>query len=257
MKFGVCVANVEEAKIAEKAGFDFVECQVVSLVPEEDEETFQTVLNEYKKLSIPVKACNVFLPSDLKIVGESIDHPRIEKYVKTALSRVKELGAETVVFGSGDARTIPESDFPREKVERQIIEFLQLVADEAKRVGLTIVIEPLNKKESNIINSVAEGVEFAEKINRPEIQVLADFYHMDEEQEPLTDIVKNKDYLKHIHLADTHRHQPGTGRYPYDEFVRCVKEANYNNKLSIESIWTEFNVEELQKSLTFIKEQFQ
>ncbi|MEI3605227.1 sugar phosphate isomerase/epimerase family protein [Pseudogracilibacillus sp. SE30717A] len=257
MKFGVCVANVEEAKIAEEAGFDFVECQVVSLVPEESEEAFQKVLNEYKKLSIPVKACNVFLPGDLKIVGENIDQKRIENYVKTALNRVKELGAETVVFGSGDARTISESEYPREKVEGQIIEFLQLVADEAKRFGLTIVIEPLNKKESNIINSVSEGVEFAEKINRPEIQVLADFYHMDEEQEPITDIVKNKDYLKHIHLADTHRHQPGTGSYPYDEFVRCVKEANYNNKLCIESIWTEFNVEELQKSLTFIKEQFQ
>lgn len=257
MEIGVCVGNIEEAKIAEEAGYDFVECTVVSLVPEESEEAFQKVLSEYQSLNIPVKACNVFLPGDLKIVGNNIDQGRVKKYVKTALDRVKELGAETVVFGSGDARTIPESDYPREKVEEQIIQFLHLAADEADRVGLTVVIEPLNKKESNIINSVTEGVKFAKKLNRPTIQVLADFYHMDEEQEPLTEIVKNKDYLKHIHLADTHRHQPGTGSYPYDEFVQCVKEANYTEKLSIESIWTDFNVEELQKSLTFIKEQFQ
>jgi len=256
MEFGVCVANIEEAKIAEEAGYDFVESTVVSLVPEEDEAAFQEVLNKYKELTIPVKACNVFLPGDLKIVGNNVDQERVEKYVETALNRVKELGADTVVFGSGDARTIPENEYPREKVEEQIIQFLDLVADEAERVGLTIVIEPLNKKESNIINSVAEGVKFAKQVNRSSIQVLADFYHMDEEQEPLVEIVKHKDYLKHIHLADTHRHQPGTGSYPYEEFVKCVKEANYQNRLSIESHWTDFNVDELQKSLQFLKEQF-
>src|SRR5690625_2084179 len=154
LEFGICVSNIEEAKIAEEAGYDFVESTVVSLVPEESEEAFQEVLKKYKELTIPVKACNVFLPGDLTIVGKNVDQKRMKKYVEYALNRGKELGGETVVLGSGDARTICEDVYPREKVEEQLLEFLHYDVDEAERVGLTIVIEPLDTKESNIINSV-------------------------------------------------------------------------------------------------------
>ena len=257
MEYGICVRNIEEARIAEKAGYDFVEAQVVTLLPEEAEAAFEKVLSGYQALSIPVKACNVFLPGDLKIVGEVIDQKRIEKYVATALSRVKKLGADTVVFGSGNARSFSEDQFPREKAEEQIVKFLQTVADYADQTGITIVIEPLNTKESNIINSVAEGVDYVKKVNQSSVQVLADFYHMDEEKEALTEIIEHKDYLKHIHLADTGRFQPGTGQYPYEEFVRCVKEADYNGRVSIESSFENFTTEELKKSLDFLKAQFE
>ena len=74
-----------------------------------------------------------------------------------------------------------------------------------------LVIEPLNRAESNIANSVAEGVRFAEAVSRPEVKVLADFYHMDEENEPLDELVVNAGWLAHVHLADTGRMSPGTG----------------------------------------------
>lgn len=162
--------------------------------------------------------------------------------MEKALYRLKEVGADTVVFGSGAARSIPV-EFPREKAERQIVDFLNIVADFAENLGITIVIEPLNKKESNIINSIPEAVEFAEKVNRKSIQVLADFYHMDEENETLSNIVAYKDYLQHIHLADTDRLAPGTGNYPYQKFTQCLKRATYNGNVSIECNWNDFEKE--------------
>lgn len=252
MKIGCCVKDVNEAKIAQEAGYDFVECTVVSLLPEEDETSFQEIMDNYQKLSIPVEVCNVFLPGDLKVVGEFVDHNRIKRYVASALKRVKKIGVDTIVFGSGNARNIPEG-FPRDKAEKQIVEFLQIVAEYAEKFGLTIVIEPLNRNESNIINSVSEGVSFARKVNNRFIQVLADFYHMDEEKEPLTEIIKYRAYLKHIHVADTSRHQPGTGYYPYSDFSQCIKQAGYNGRVSIESIWTDNNLDEFKSSLKYLK----
>ena len=41
--------------------------------------------------------------------------------------------------------------------------------------------------------------------------MLADFYHMDEENEPLDELVVNAGWLAHVHLADTGRMSPGTG----------------------------------------------
>jgi sugar phosphate isomerase/epimerase len=176
------------------------------------------------------------------VVGESVDLGRINHYLQTALARVKQIGADTIVFGSGGARTIPEG-FSREEAEEQIFTFLDLAADYAEPLGLTIVIEPLNKKESNIFNSVPEAVKFARKINRKSIQVLADFYHMDEEQEPLQNIVTMKEYVKHIHVADTGRLAPGTGQYPYQAFTNSLKRANYSGRVSIECGWHDFENE--------------
>lgn len=241
MKFGYC-ADIEQADILQDAGYDFIECTVVSLIPEESDEKFAEVLKKYQESNLPVEAFNVLLPGDLKVTGEAVDEERIERYMKKALHRVKQIGADIVVFGSGAARSFSE-EFPREKAKDQIIRFLHIAADYAEPLGITIVIEPLNKKESNIINSVPEAVEFAEKVNRKPIQVLADFYHMDEENEPLGNIVSSKKHLKHIHVADTGRFSPGTGNYPYEEFVNQVKQAGYNGRISIECSCNDFEKE--------------
>ena len=152
MKFGCC-ASIDQAGLVHAAGYDFIECTVVSLVPEKSEEEFAEILEKYQRSPIPVEVCNVFLPGDLKVVGASVDAKRIERYLKTALTRVKQIGADTIVFGSGGARSIPEN-FPRGEAEQQILTFLHLVAKYAEPLGLTIVIEPLNRKESNILNSI-------------------------------------------------------------------------------------------------------
>ncbi|WP_299088717.1 sugar phosphate isomerase/epimerase [uncultured Metabacillus sp.] len=243
MRFGCCT-DINHSAIVKEAGFDFLECTVVSLVPDNDGD-YEKILNRYKQSSLPVEACNIFLPGNLKIVGNEINHGAVESYVEKALSRVKQIGARTVVFGSGRSRSMPES-FSREKGEEQILMFLDMVADYADPLGITIVIEPLNRKESNMINSVPEAVEIAKKVNRDSIQVLADSYHMDEEKEPIEHLFTAKDHLKHIHVADTNRFAPGTGKYPYETFVHCLKQANYDGLVSIECNWKDFETEIFQ-----------
>lgn len=241
MRFGCC-CSIEQADIAHAASFDYIECTVVSLLPEATEAMVAPVLEKYQAAPLPVAACNVFLPGDLKVVGSDVDWPRVEHYVRTALRRVRLVGANMVVFGSGKARMVPDA-FARADAEAQLVDFLQLVGDVAQAHAMTVVIEPLNRKESNILNSVAEGVALAERVNRPAIRVLADFYHMDEEQEPLRALVDYKDWLAHIHVADTGRRAPGTGRYPYAEFVDLLDQAGYDGLVSIECRWEEFAAE--------------
>jgi sugar phosphate isomerase/epimerase len=110
----------------------------------------------------------------------------------------------------------------------------------------------LNRKESNIVNSVGEGVRFAKAVNRPEIRVLADIYHMDEENEPLSEVATHIEWLSHIHLADTGRFNPGTGSYDYDTFFGYLKTANYRGMLSAEC--TVKNPEaDMRQSLAFLR----
>lgn len=250
MKFGCC-ADIDKAPILHEAGYDFIECTVISLKPEEDEAAFKQVLAKYEQSPLPVETCNILLPGDMKIVGNDVHQGRVKNYLSLALERVKRIGADTVVFGSGGARTFPQG-FSREKGEEQILEFLQLVADVADPLDLTIVIEPLNKEESNIVNSVPEAVAFAKRVNRRSVKVLADFYHMEEEREPLENISKYGEYIKHIHVADTGRLAPGTGDYPYETFMDHIKQSDYHDRISIECGWNHFE-KEVTSALSFLK----
>ena len=93
---------------------------------------------------------------------------------------------------------------------------------------------------------------FAQRINRPEIRVLADFYHMDEEQEPLDTLKVNGDWLAHIHLADTGRKNPGTGMYDYDTFFGFLKDGGYKGMISAECS-VEQPEADMRHSLKFLK----
>lgn len=253
MRFGCC-CSLDQAATVQAAGFDYLETTVVSLLPEADETVFAPLLAHYQAAPLPVWACNVFLPGDLKVVGPAVDWPRVERYVHTALRRVRLIGANLVVFGSGRARQVPEG-WERAAAQRQLVDFLQLVAEAAEKSSLTLAIEPLNRQESNILNSVAEAVALAEQVNRPSVRVLADFYHMDEEQEPLEHLTDYAAWLAHVHVADTGRRAPGLGVYPYAEFVQQLRQAKYSGLVSIECRWQDLAAE-AQPAREFLQQVF-
>jgi sugar phosphate isomerase/epimerase len=237
-----CCCPIENAHGARAAGFDYIECTVVSLRPEENGPEISAVLAQYDAAALPVRAFNVFLPGDLKIVGPSVDLERAQRYVEAALTRVQRIGAHVVVFGSGGARSIPEG-FPRDEAVNQISDFLHTVADIADYSERVVAIEPLNRRESNVINSVAEAAELAEKVDRPSVRALADFYHMSEENEPLGHLERYKDWIVHLHVADTGRGAPGTGEYPYEQFAATLRQAGYAGMVSVECRWNDFATE--------------
>ncbi len=241
MKFGCC-ASIDNAEAVYRAGFDYLEAGVTSLMPDEDDMAFASVLEKFQASPLPINAFNLFLPRDLKIVGPEIDQARVQQYVSRALARIQAVGATIAVIGSGRSRNVPDG-FPRNQAVDQIVDFLQLVADAADQTDVTIAIEPLNHNESNIINSVADGVALSQQVKRPSIQVLADFYHMDEENEPLDTLTANQDWLAHVHVADSNRLAPGTGTYPYAGFVYQLRQAKYQGMVSVECRWNDFEAE--------------
>ena len=241
-----CCCGIEQAAEAHAAGFDYLECTVVSLQPEADDDAFAPILAAYRAAPLPVDAFNVFLPRDLKVVGPEVDWGRVERYVASALARVQAVGARRVVFGSGGARQVPDG-FSRAEAEDQLVRFLQIVADQAEPRGITVVIEPLNRKESNILNDVPESVRLARRVDRPAIRVLADLYHMQEEAEPLANISANGPWLEHMHVADSERLAPGTGSYPYPAFAQELAAIGYAagdwGGISVECRWQDFGRE--------------
>ncbi len=238
MKLGVC-AEANHARILADAGADFIELGVSgALAPLGDESAWAEMRSEFLALPLPPETFNVFLPGTLRLTGEAgqlADHETVRQYVFTALRRAREIGGEVIVFGSGGARRVPDG-FAKERAAEQIRDFLRVCAEASAETGVVIAIEPLNRGECNIINTVAEAVtEYAAVLDHPGIRVLADTYHMERENEPVSVIAEYAPFIAHVHTADTGRVAPGQGEYDHVALFRTLRAAGYAGRLSVEA----------------------
>jgi sugar phosphate isomerase/epimerase len=231
-----CSVSLQDIKMAEIVGFDFLELPTGTLLPELDELQFKKVREALQYCSLPVKSFNVFLPPQLVIVGQSVNRKKYESYVLTSLRRMKELGGERVSFGSGSSRSCPPN-FPKEKAREQILDFLKFAAESAEKYGIQVNIESLNRSECNMINSLLEAKWYVEEINHPNVMLIADFYHMQMEHENLNNLYEVKNILNYVHIADRDRLYPGSGNFPFDELMATLRKINYQGPISVECIW--------------------
>jgi sugar phosphate isomerase/epimerase len=220
------------------AGYSFVEENVrVFLSPMEDESVFQAKLALLKESKLPVEACNSFLPGNLKCVGTAPLHDDILKYAETAFRRAEMAGVKTIVFGSGGARSIPEG-FSKDEAKKQFISLCGKIAPVAEKYNVVISLEPLNTKECNFINSVAEGGEIVEAVNHKNFRLLADFYHMLRENETPANITKYGHLLYHTHIAEnTGRTPPGVNKEDFTPYFKALKDSGYKGRMAIECSW--------------------
>jgi sugar phosphate isomerase/epimerase len=250
VRIGCCV-GLDKIDVVEKAGYDYIEPGVGAVMPERPESEFENVLRLLEGRKIGPEVWNSLMPGNMKLTGPNVDFYRIERYLRTVFSRIAKMGGKVVVFASGGARNIPD-DFDVAKARVQILEFIALCGAVAGQHSLTIAIGSLTRRESNVINTVAEAVEFAETVARPEVKVLADLYYIYEELEPISHVAEAGSYLGHCHTADTGRYAPGSGAYDHVGFFRAMKEAGYDGRVSVECRWNNFE-NELTPALQFLQ----
>jgi sugar phosphate isomerase/epimerase len=236
MRFGFCSAFEHFPTIA-AAGFDYFEPPLAAaLKPEEPAATVMPRLLEVaERQKIQAEAFNVFLPGDLKITGPSVDPDRQRTYLESAFDRVRSLGGDTVVFGSAGARGVAEG-FATAEASRQIIAFLKLAGSIAAENNLKIVVEPLNRGECNIINSVAEGLELVRAVNSSAVKVLSDLYHVDLEHQSYAETRDAGEHLYHVHVAGAlGRRAPILADVDYlARFFAVLKAMGYSKRISVE-----------------------
>src|SRR5665811_1519221 len=235
--------SITNSAILAAAGFSFVEENVRGfLVPAEPDPVFESKLVLLKESKLPVETCNSFLPGNLKCVGPAPSHEEILIFGETTFRRAQIAGVKTIVFGSGGARAIPEG-FSRDEAKKQFISLCSKLAPIAKKYDVVISLEPLNTKECNFVNSVAEGGEIVEAVNHENFRLLADIYHMLMENESPSNITKYGHLLYHTHIAEkTGRTAPGVNNEDFKPYFKALKEAKYEGRMSIECTWK--NLEE-------------
>jgi sugar phosphate isomerase/epimerase len=234
MKIGICAAPATIASFDQRP-FDFIEGHVQNfLLPERPDAEFASHVTSASSSRSPLLAANCFLPADLKVVGPQVDHSRLAAYAATAFSRAASVGMDTIVFGSGGARQIP-AEWSSVRGFEQFVEALRLVGPIAQRAGVMLVVEPLNRGECNLVNTIDEGAEAVRQADHPSVLLLVDLYHMGRNGEGPEAIERHAELISHAHIAEVEgRTPPGFHGEDFRPFLRALGRAHGCRRITLE-----------------------
>ena len=249
-RFGICGSMISPADplgadiVEELAvlGFDYIELSLRDLAAL-PEMAFAQLRDRLQSAGIPCEACNNFFPAGIRLTGPAADLPAALHYARGALARAAGLGVAVVVFGSSGARNVP-AGFPLDEAWGQLRALLVALGPIADEHGITIVIEHLYRGESNILNSIAEGWRMVREVAHPRLQVLADAYHVRQENEDPAILVPLGSALAHVHVAQrVERVFPAGDDAALAGFFAQLRAAGYARRVSIEAYTKDFSAD--------------
>ncbi|MCL1786353.1 MAG: sugar phosphate isomerase/epimerase [Defluviitaleaceae bacterium] len=237
MRFGYCM-NLDFMKddfaksvfdSVAKAGFDYVELSLSAI--SELPEAGLLALKEQLK-AIPCKACNLFFPQSLTIVGENMDMAGIRAYLGNMLPLMADMGVETLVFGNGGARQIPPGA-TAEAILQDLRTLVEVMDEYAGKHGVVICVEPLS--DTNTITTYGEAARLTAGLKN--VAAMVDSFHAAVVKQDYNEVLEAPDKLKHLHTAyplGRYVPSPQDHMWQYASFVNTVKQVGYHDKISIE-----------------------
>lgn len=230
----------EGCRVMRALGYDAAEA-TVGLIMALSEDEVKALQDAHRAGTFSLDACNSFIPGHLPIITDEAGTKALYDYVDAAIARMASIGVRYVVFGSGRVRSIPE-DCDRAAAEAQIDAFIRQVDACCEKHGMICVIEPLNRKETNWCNTVADGAAVVRRLQLKNVRLLADGYHMACEGEPYSHLTDNADILLHCHIASSDRKIPGGTDYECG-FLDTLLSMGYEGIVTVECGFTDFRAE--------------
>lgn len=116
------------------------------------------------------------------------------------------------------------------------IDVMARVAERAAASGIILGMEVVNRYESNILNTAAQGVEYCRRVGAANVKVHLDVYHMHiEEADAVAAIHATGDYLGYFHTGESHRGYMGTGSIDLKSIFRALVRIGYEGPITYES----------------------
>ena len=121
-------------------------------------------------------------------------------------------------------------------LERNLfVELAAELAEAAEAAGTLVLLEPLNRYETYFMNKQDDGVALAERINRPGVAIMSDFFHMAiEETDTPAALRRAGKWVRHVHLADNTRLEPGTGCTDFKAGFAALAEIGFGDYMALE-----------------------
>jgi sugar phosphate isomerase/epimerase len=218
---------------ASSLGFDAVELFTASADALEVEDT-QLLLQKFQ-----LQIAAVGTGAGKVIHGWTLTDPE-EATRKKAIEFIEKMISFGAVFQApaiiGSMQGNVMSGVNREQALGWLAEGLHHLGKHAASLGVQLIYEPLNRYETNLINTLEDGVLFLMTNQIKQVGLLADLFHMNiEEVDMAVSIRACADFIMHVHFADSNRRPVGNGHTRFVEVAKALKEINYQGYVSAEA----------------------
>ena len=169
-------------------------------------------------------------------IGDFIEERRLNglQQIAAILRALAEVGGKGIVvpaaWGMFTYR-LPPMTSPRSVAGDRLavsssLKFLDNIAAET---GTAVFLEPLNRYQDHMINLLADARGYIEENQLRHTRIIADFYHMNIEEDDISAALhQQRDLLGHVHIADNHRYQPGSGSLDFARHFNQLKQDGYD-----------------------------
>lgn len=166
-------------------------------------------------------------------------------YLMKLVDQAVELGARSVVgpvySAVGRAEAVPPAEY--KKQWQTVVKHLKTLCRHAEKRGVFICLEPLNRFETDFINTCDQGLKMLKAVGSPALKLHLDTFHMNiEEKCPAEAIRKAGKHLGHFHACGSDRGTPGNDHIDWDCIAEALREVRYDGDVVIESFTTDVKV---------------
>lgn len=154
-------------------------------------------------------------------------------FVKDVIEFGAVFGAPAII-GSMQGRSDPE--FGRRAALDSLSSSLSALAGHAASLGQQLLFEPLNRYETDLVNTIADGVKLLDEVGAKNLKLLADLFHMNIEETSIAgSIADSGGTIGHVHFVDTNRRAAGLGHMAFEEIADALAQCGYSGYASAEA----------------------
>jgi D-psicose/D-tagatose/L-ribulose 3-epimerase len=159
------------------------------------------------------------------------------RYLRRLVELAAAVGSDLVVgpmySATGKARLVAADQ--RERERALAADGLRAAADLAAEVGVRLALEPLNRFETDMVNTVDQGLELCDRVDRPNVGLLLDTFHMNIEEKDVAAAIRAAGpRLLHFHACENDRGTPGSGAIDWDTALGSLLDIGYEGAIVIE-----------------------
>jgi len=188
--------------------------------------------------------CACFGP-DRDLRGAQKQQQSARKYIENLLDQMVVLDSPVVIgpvySAVGRADAVPPGEYRRQW--KTVVKNLKALCQHAEQRGKQICLEPLNRFETDFINTCDQALQMVSDVGSPALKILLDTFHMNIEEKSSADAIRKAGrHLGHLHACGSDRGTPGNDHTDWKPIARALKDIGYDGGVVIESFTPDVEV---------------
>jgi sugar phosphate isomerase/epimerase len=223
------------AKLAAELGFDAIE--LFAPGPEAvDPKALKRLLVDHNLTLAAVGTGAGWVKHKLNLtLADAGARRRARDFIRSIIELGGPLGAPAIIGSMQGRHSVDGVDQPTARA--WLAEALEELGDFARQYNVPLIYEPLNRYETNMVNTVEQGTTLLAGLSTRNVRLLADLFHMNIEEVDVAEALRvGRDAIGHVHYVDSNRRAAGYGHLEFEPITAALAEIGYAGYASAECL---------------------